>query len=389
MIAKRLSILSVVVLFAVSIIAIFSSIAGAHNFKTGDNVTVAASETIDNTLFTAGKTIDIAGTINGDVFCAGQNVTVSATVNGDVICAGQTVRVSGEVSGDIRIAAQTINVNGVVEGNATIAGQTFTLESDSSIAGDVTLGATDAVINGSIGRDVAVGGADIILNSSIGRNIKGNIESIKLNSEASVGGFIEYESFNEITLAEGAEVSGDITRITPAEQDTSFAFAWGWFLYVLIASFFAVTVLVLLFPGVYRDVTNQAKNSLWKSILIGAVASFVVPVFLVLLLFTFVGIPLAIVLGLLWVVVASLSGSFTSFFVGRKLLQDSKNAVAIMLGGTAVMTILYFIPVIGFFAVILSSWFGIGMLTQELMRRTPKPNYAPEKPVKSAKKSKK
>ena len=386
---KKLSIFSVITVLLIAIVAIFGSIAGAHNIKTGDNVSVAASETIDNTLFTAGKTIDIAGTINGDVFCAGQNVTVSATVNGDVICAGQTVRISGEVSGDVRIAAQTLNVNGEVDGNATIAGQTFTLESDSTIAGDVTLGATDAVINGSIGRDVAVGGADIILNSSVGRNIKGNVENISLSSDASVGGFIEYESFNEIAIADGADVSGEITRITPPDRDASFAFAWGWFLYVLIASFFAVTVLVLLFPSVYRDVTNQAKKSPWKSVLIGAVVSFVAPIFLLLLLFSFVGIPLAIVLGLLWLVVAFLSGSFTSYFVGRKLLQDSKNAVAIMLGGTAVMTILYFIPVIGFFAVILSSWFGVGMLVQELMRRTPKPDYAPEKPVKKKKKTKK
>lgn len=79
---------------------------------------VAATETVDGTLFAAGRTVDIAGTVNGDVFCAGREYAVSGTVNGDVICAAQARRVSGTVEGDVRAAGRAVTIgDGRIAGN--------------------------------------------------------------------------------------------------------------------------------------------------------------------------------------------------------------------------------------------------------------------------------
>src|SRR5438270_13602624 len=58
----------------------------------GEFVTVAANETVDDTLVAAGTTVRMEGVVNGDLLVFGRTVEVRGTVNGDVVrCAKRTV----------------------------------------------------------------------------------------------------------------------------------------------------------------------------------------------------------------------------------------------------------------------------------------------------------
>jgi hypothetical protein len=354
-------------------------VVSAHDFRTGDNVSTAQDEVIDETLYAFGSTINITGEVNGDVICAGQNVNVSGVVHGDVLCAGQTVNISGQVDGDIRLAGQNISITGIVDGNASIVAQTVTSQSEGEIMGDASVAAELVTFGGPVGRDIAVAASNLVIANTIGRNVKANVESLELTSNAVVDGKIEYTSKNEIKQSSNAAVAGEITRSQPENRKQSgasiFGVAIAWFIYIFLAMLFTSMAIALLFPSVLQSTTDRIMKSPWMALLVGLIASFVVPVLLVAIGLTIIGIPLMILLGLIWLVVIMLSGPFTAYYVGRLIFTNNRSVLLTMLVGSVVLLALYFLPFAGFIALVGAYWLGTGMIILELMRRTPKPSY--------------
>jgi cytoskeletal protein CcmA (bactofilin family) len=130
---NHLKLITIGIGVAVLSLAALTGIAGAQNFKSGDNVTVMSNEIVDSMLFAGGKNINIAGTVNGDVYCAGQTIAITGTINGDVFCAGQTITVSGTVNGSVRLAGQIVTLSGVIDDSATIGAQDLTIHNTSII----------------------------------------------------------------------------------------------------------------------------------------------------------------------------------------------------------------------------------------------------------------
>lgn len=377
---NRLKIFAGLAFLMVTLSFAWMGVASAHSFHTGQNVTINQSEQIRHTVFASGRNINIDSEVFGDVFCAGQTVTVSGTVHGDVICAGQTVHINGIVTGDIRLAGQTVTVGATVSGNATIAGQSFTLESAGSIAGDVTVGSTDASFNGSVGRDIAAGSESLVISSTVGRDVGGSVDNLRLSSDARIDGNVNFISKNEAHKADGAVVAGKVTRNEPekpssSKRGTMFGFSLGWFLYWFVAMLLAAMAIVLLFPRMLQVVTDKAMPRPWKVLLIGLLANISLPFVVIFFAMTLIGIPLALLVGLLWLVVLLLSGPLFGYYLGRLIMRNSRQPLLIMLIGASVLAAAYFIPVLGFIAWLAAMWVGAGMLLLEVFRRTPRPSY--------------
>jgi len=387
----KLKLLTGLIISVAAVTFVWSGLASAHSFRTGDNVTVRQNQTINQSLFTAGRTIDISSTVEGDVFCAGQNITISGTVRGDVICAGQSIHIRGNVEGDIRLAGQNITVGATVSGNATVAAQTFTLDSKGVIKGDITVAGTDATFNGEVDRDIVAGTDTLIIASSIGRDIKATVDNFRIEPGARIAGNVEYTSNQRLNQSRDAEVGGEITRHEPtatsSKRGAVLNFSIWWFVYWFVAMLLTALALVLLFPRIFQTTVRQALPWPWRVLLAGFVASFAVPILCFVLAITIVGIPLALLIGLLWLVILLLSGPFFAYYLGRVILQNPRHPVLIMFVGATVLLVLYFIPVLGFIALLLAMWVGSGMILLEAFRRTPRPAYAidttPSHPVSS------
>jgi hypothetical protein len=356
----------------------------AHSFRTGTNVSTGQTEVINETLFVSGRTIDISSEVYGDVFCAGQTISVSGIIHGDVICAGQTVNVSGKVDGDIRLAGQSVTVGAEVGGNATIASQTFNLESKGKINGDLSVGSSDTTINGSIGRNLAVASENLIISNSVEGNVQATVTNFTLSTNSNVNGNIEYTSKNEVNREQGSEVAGEVTRNQPSQPSTKsktgavFGFSIAWFIYWFLAMLLTAMVLVLLFPRMFQVVTNRAMPTPWKALLTGFLASLALPLVIFILLITIIGIPLAFIVMFTWLLVLLLSGPLFGYYLGRLILRESRKPLLIMLVGASILLVLYFLPIIGFIALIAATWIGAGMLLLEVFGRTPKPSYEVE-----------
>lgn len=363
--------------------ALFIGVVNAQSFRTGNNITFGQSEKINQTIYAAGRTIDINSEVFGDVICAGQNVNVAGTIHGDVICAGQNVTVHGTVDGDVRLAGQTVSVDAKITGNATIAGQNFNLLSTGSVGGDISVGSADATLNGKVGRDLAAASSSLTIANSVGRNLKVTVENLTLANGANITGTVDYTSNNELSKAAAAKVGGKITKHEPAKKGEPkrgavFGFALGWFVYWFLAMLLTAMAIALLFPRMLRAVTDKSLPFPWKAMLIGLLASLLMPVVFILLAITVVGIPLAFIFILSWFVLMILSGPVFGYYLGKVILRRPRNALLTMLVGATVLLVLYFIPIIGFIALLVAFWAGMGMLLMELFKRTPRPEYSSE-----------
>jgi cytoskeletal protein CcmA (bactofilin family) len=376
---KRLKVLLLATLVTLVAGVSIGGMASAHTFRSGSNVTLSGSQPVNDTVFAAGNTIDISAEIFGDVFVAGQTITISGTVHGDVIAAGQTITVNGPVDGDIRLAGQTINVGGDVSGNATVATQSFVLDSDASIARDLSIGATSVSLNGNVGRDVAAGSNSVNIDGEVGRNVEAHADNVTLESGARVSGNVDVTSEKNVQRDSGAVVGGKVTRHDPPKQEEArrdaAGIGFGWFLYALFAMLFTALAIALLAPRLLERVTNTAFPAPWIPLLVGFLAGIVMPALLFVIAITVIGIPLAIILGLAWLLILLFSGHFFAYYIGRLIFSGQRNALLTMLVGAAILLVVYFIPVIGFLALLASIWIGSGMILLSIYRRTPRPSY--------------
>lgn len=350
----------------------------AANFRSDSGATVAKDETLDDTLYIQGSTITVAGTVNGDVYCLGQNVTISGTVNGDVICAGQSIRVGGTVNGDIRVAAQFVEVSGKVDSNATVAAQSFALQSGGAITGDATLMGGAAEISGTIGRDL-VGSLDqLTVAGQTGRDVQVEVEQLVLSSTAKVNGALNYESNKDAQVQNGASAQGGLNRQDAGAEENSAGNAWTAFGYTLVSLLAVSMMLVLLAPRLFHSVSEEGRLRLGRSLLAGVLGVVAIPVVIILLMFSIIGAPLGILLGLLWAVLLFLSGPAMAYYLGRLVMRSSNNALIYMLAGSLLLLVLSAIPIINALVVIAVLVLGGGMLIGRVTRGMSKPAYALE-----------
>lgn len=365
--------LSLVILSALT----FVGVAGAQGFKTGDTVTVAATETIDSMLFAAGKNINILGKVNGDVYCAGETITISGTVTGDVFCAGQTITINGTVEGGVRLAAQTVTLGGTITNSATVGAQNLTIDNTSIINRDLLGGSQNITVNGHIKRDLLSGSENITINGIVGRNVNGGLQSLTIGSTANVGGNVEYISDQDLNIITGGKISGSVNRTTPDknQQIANYApgFVIGWFMYVIIAMIILSITLVSLFPRIFKEAAAITAKKPGKIVLVGFLSMIITPVVMIMLMTTVIGIPVAIIILLISIIIMIISAPFTGYMIGRTVLKDQKEPIWIILAGTTILAITYFIPFVGFIAIMASHIFGTGMIliqSKKLLART-------------------
>jgi cytoskeletal protein CcmA (bactofilin family) len=350
----------------------WAGLAHAQHFST----TTDEKQVIHSSLYSSGKDIDIKGTIEGDVYCMGQTVTIDANVQGDIICAGQNITVNGKVDGDVRLAGQSVSVNAAITRSATVAAMTFSLDAGATVGRDVTATGDTLNIKGKIGRDVVASGNATTLNGVVARNAKLTSQKVQLKSDAKVQGGLYYSSPVNADIAKGATVTG-VTTHEAAKKGTNKNWAKNFNAFVFIFALAGLTLvamtIVLFFPRFAVKTSGIITKSFGKALLVGVAASFLLPAICVGLLFTMIGIPLAVFVVMAALFAGMLSGPIVGLYVGRLIIKDEKNLVLAVFIGSLITITAYFIPVLGILVAVVAFWLGLGAQLLALREYTGKP----------------
>jgi cytoskeletal protein CcmA (bactofilin family) len=365
----------------------------AAETRGGNDITVAANETVDDDLYAFGGNVTILGRVTGSVIAAGNNVTIGGEVGGDVMAAGSTIIVTGPVRGSVRAAGQLVHVGGAVERDVVAAGNTVEL-AGSGRAGRDLLGAGSTVtINGPVGRNVNANGRDVVLNNVVGGELRSDATNLRLQPSARVQGALAYTSANQVDIAPGASVGGAVTRSEPVPQPTAPAglgVVDG--LKGIVGLGLFGLVLLLLFPRAARRTSDVLHRTPWASLGLGALVLVVTPVLAAAVFGAgllvggwWLSLPL---LGgwVLWLVLGYL---MTAVTVGRVILERTRgpdsHAAAGFFVGLIVLAVLQLIPFAGGLVGLAAVLFGSGALLIALQTlrstRANKPSDPVSQPV--------
>lgn len=364
----RLKIIALAVVVFGVVMVVLSPAAHAQEIRSSDNISVGKDETIDAPLIANGNTINIEGTVNGDLYCVGSQVIISGRVDGDIFCIAQSINLSGQVDGSARLLASDMNISGTIDGTLSALSSNFVLTDKAKITKDLMLATTNARINGNVGRDISLYSQSAELGGVVGRNVAGNIFNLTLSKNADIRGNVNYTSSNEPIRLSDSKVGGKITRNQSMPQ------AGGQVgLVNLLLGYLAFTLSLLIvsmlsvwaIPKFFVNTQKEIEGSIGKISLYGLANLFIVPVVCMVLAFTLVGLPLASLILLAWLLGLVLCGPVFAYYLGSKLLKNRKtvkNEYAVMFTGSIVILLLYLIPIVNFITGLVVGLVGSGAI---------------------------
>lgn len=350
----------------------------AAEFRSGDNTSVAAGETVDDDVYLAGGTVTIAGTVTRDALVATEDLDVTGQIDGNLIAAGNEIDIRGSVGRTIRAAGNEIRVFGTVGGDVVAAGATVTIEPGASVAGDVIVGAGDAEILGEVRGDVRAGGG-LLIDAPVGGEVRVSSDDIRLGPNARVTGALYYDSDEAPEIADGAVVSGPVEE-RELDDDDGMDFGFGGFLFDLarlLAALVAGAVVVLLLPRRAVAVADAVRERPFPALLWGLGLLVLVPIVLIILMVTVIGIPIALIGLASYLAALYLSQVFVGLALGRLAINRSRfggdagrgiNLLAMALG-VIVLTLVRLIPIVDVAVAIVTALLGLGALALAVRRR--------------------
>lgn len=354
--------------------------------------------------YIAGGNVRPAMPVNGDLYAAGGRVTLEHPVQGDATLAGGAVTVRAPIGEDLRAVGGDINLESTVGGELYASGGNITLSNTAVVADAVTLYAGNVSIEGKVNGPLKVYAQKIVLNGEVARDVELNAEQIELGPRAKLGAALRYSSNAQFKTAEGVAIGGTVTRdgAMNGRPDSHHDREWhgqmmgsgsGWAGAIastaasFVALLAAAALFLIVFTGFSRRASGRMLAAPWPALGAGVVVLLGTPMLAMLLLITLIGIPLGIVLMMLFPLML-LMGWIVGVFsiaqrVQRAIQKDAPSeSSAAMIGFFALTLLLVLLlgslPIIGFLILVAILLLGTGACALELYRQVRSGRSQPE-----------
>ena len=326
--------------------------------------------------------VKIKGEIKGTLYAyAAKKIEVSGKIDGDIVAASPKIFISGEVSGDTRVAAQNVNLDGVFKKDVSVAALQTKIGEKSNIDGDFNAYGANIVVDGTV-----QGGAVLQAFNAVQSNgkivgdayIDANI--LDLGKKAKFENNLSYKSVKDVEKIED-KTKGKVDRRFEQKHDSNTIVGQ---ILSIAASFIVMwLVIMMLAPRFFERSRVLTKNNFGKTFLYGMSILFLPWIIAVLLLITYFGSFLSILIIIVWVLIMMVSGAFFSYLLGSFFFRGSNNVLIRGIAGSVVGVLLFFIPFINIVAVPLLLFLGAVVGSGMFMRTLLENNQGPGLYVKS------
>ncbi|MEO8464414.1 MAG: hypothetical protein ABI640_03670 [Gammaproteobacteria bacterium] len=351
----------------------------ALEIRRGEGViTVAAGETIDDTLIAAGQTVAIDGTVNGDLLAFGRTVTIRGNVTGNVITAAESVTVEGTVGGDIVGAGRGVTLRGTHVGrNFFGLGRDLDIDASADVAGNAMTFGETAHIDGRVGIDLKSFGANVLMSGNVQRDFEAYAGDISVLPSARVGRNVtaHVDTDDKLQIAEGATIGGATSRqIVAREQRRNRYMTTGFYVRQVVrigAAFLTGLLLLWAFP-VFRTLSLPTSGAALRSGGIGLAAAIVMPIAAVLACITIVGIPVGVLTFMAGAIGLYFAKTVVAQVIGHTLFQSpagQPHYAATLIAGLAIVVIAINLPIVGGIVNFVLTVVGFGMIVTLLLGR--------------------
>ena len=366
------------------VIVAASVLAGCH---IDDGETVSGRLGSDH--FSAGGMVNLTAPVEGDALIAGGQVDIASEVQGDLVVAGGQLSVGGSVGDDLYAAGGEVSVDAIVAGNARVAGGEVEIGPATVIDGGASLSGGRVNFDGSVSSYLQATGGEVRIDGAVGGDAIVRSGELHIGPATRIDGKLVYRGPDTPVVPDGAVIAGGVEfHETPAgrwmDRDSHVVVDAGravgstlWFIGVFaVAALFAA-----LFPGFSTQAATLIGRDPWTSLGIGLAVLVCVPFMALVLLITIIGIPLALLLVPIYLLLLFLGWVTAALFLAQKGLELARPGRPVttpvrLLALLAALVLLWFLrqvpfagPLIGLVA--LSA--GIGALVWQLWGRRERP----------------
>lgn len=330
-----------------------------------DLIHITGEETHYDDLYLAGNVVIIDGKVNGNIFVLAKELYVNGSINGDVNAAAQKITLNPQKCYSVRALAGELTSCGNIQKDMLIAiGEKLSICNKNRIRGNLLAAATEADISGYIkgNANVRVG--------------KLKIEALK------VSGDLEYMA-SEVVISENVIVAGQIKVLEKQiEEEINKKMPWFQFifskivssLYSFLVAYIFGLIWVIFMPIQVSQIVRETIKYPLKFFLIGLSLMIITPVVSMIIAFTFIGIPFAVigisVLGVGYfmskIFVAIIIGKLImeKLFYKREIEPNRKNKHLELIIGLVLLYLIDSIPYLGFWLENIATMAAFGALAR-------------------------
>ncbi len=287
----------------------------------------AQATTSGSDRFVAGAAVTERAEVGGDLLAAGGSVDVYGAVDGDAVVAGGTVRLDSDVAQSVYAAGGRVTLVDRVGHNARLAGAQVQLEPSAHVAGNLTVTGGRIELRGTIDGSVGAAGADVLIDARIGGDVEVAARSLALGPAARIDGNLRYRSNETLQRDPAAQVRGSVERLGAgagagagaAEGGEGRAMRWvGTGLLVLwtIGLTLLAAIAVALLPRATASLSQALHRQPGWALLLGFAVLACTPIAVLMAFVTVIGIPLGLVLLLVYLMLLPVAWIAAAIGVG-------------------------------------------------------------------------
>lgn len=333
--------------------------------------------------FVAGSEIGIDSLTVRDLFAAAGEILADGLVADDVTMAAGALRLRGLDVETLTLAGGDVEIHGEVRDHLKAAGGRVELRKDSVVAGYALLAGGKLDLEGRIEGDLKAAGGRIRLAGTVAGDVDLSAGEITLTPIARVGGKLIYRSGSEAEIPPGAVVEGGVERREAEGFEPSVWAVIGLGVGAWIAIVLGLGLLGLALHGTVPELVAGATRSVaarpWPSLGLGFALLVAVPAASGILLFTVVGIPVALLSYALFAVLLAGAVVVVAYWLGAKLAsypawsregEGLWRRVLWTFLGLVLLGIVGLVPFVGFLILLIALSLGLGAVTLELWHMT-------------------
>lgn len=355
------------------------------------------------------------------VVAIGKSVIVPTEIEGQLLALGEDVDVSTTIQDDTLVVSKKLSLDGTIKGDLNFEGRTLYTDSESLIQGDAKIDAHKAFLKGNIDGDLYVKAHRITINGVINGDVYIDADKIIIGKEARIEGQLYYPKDAALRIEEGGYISSKnflssqekvtLLNALQAQQNmgqkffqakkgldflTKYDDSISWLRTVFwgIILFVIGYLLFRRFPLFMQRTAIPSSAMPFVGIMLqGVIGLVAIPIAIFFLMITIIGIPVALLLLLAYILYLFLSKVVGIWILSQKAwygmkgnVQESAqrySLIAFLIGIIVIMSISA-LPIIGWLIGFLVLLLGSGTLWIRLFNRNGfKPSFEklPAKPL--------
>lgn len=303
----------------------------------------------------------------GTVFVAGGEVTVNGTIAGDLVVVGGTIRVLGDVQQDVYAAGGSVTIAGTVLGNVVAAGGEVSFTETAEIGDSTILAGENLRLSGTVLNKVFLGGSNVTVIGDVMSDAQVMTEKLILTPTAFIGGNLQGKTGDEPAIASEAEIMGEtaLERLPEKNEQAEQGMEWGAKLFIAVWLFVSQTLfawfLLWMWPNLLPHKAAMIEKEVMQLGLRGIAVIVLSPVAMIVLASTILLLPLAGMFLWMYLSLLFVAGIFVYLPIGRRIVQKDSAYLQVAVG-SAVMSLLGILPIIGWVLRLFAVAVGVGTL---------------------------